>query len=418
MVLCPDRVFDGKAASPLEGYEIVVEGGRIRWVGPMGSAPLSMTSSCPRVALPGKSILPGFIDPHVHLTWSPTTPMEELVRHSVSASNEELIATSIENCQAALCAGVTAVRDCGGRNEVVFAIRDDIARGSIVGPRVVACGLVLTTTGGHCYCFGEEANSVPELINAVRKQAEAGAEFIKLMVTPGGAEGSSNHGTLQYSLAQTQAVTREARRLGLAVAAHCHSKAGAEIAAFAGVLSIEHCSMLDAEPIERDEIAVLMRERGIYASITNASMYRYLQSVKGRFTQHELRKRGWDRRELVASWASLKRRGVRIVTGTDAGGPMTQFSEYSLSMELLIRELGFTPMEAIEAGTSRASPVLGLGEETGALEPGKVADFVVLDGNPLQDTAVLRNIEYVVRGGEIVVDSGKICRRAPVEEMT
>jgi imidazolonepropionase-like amidohydrolase len=261
---------------------------------------------------------------------------------------------------------------------------------------VVASGNVITAPEGHGHQFGRVAQGPERVRQAVVEQAEAGADLIKIMVTGGGGSGP---GSSQYSLEELRAATAEAKRLDRRVAVHCHGTQGIRDAVAAGVDRIEHCTYVeDGVPGFDARTAEAIVEQGIYVCPTNTVDYRQMQMLG----DSEKTKRLAPRAQLNVTWRKLLESGVPFIAGSDAGISQIYCDDYALIMELMVEELGMSPMQAILAGTRVAAEALGLGEEIGTLEVGKRADMIAVGGNPLEEITALRQVRLVMVGGETV----------------
>jgi imidazolonepropionase-like amidohydrolase len=380
------RVIDGTGCNPLLDQAVGVQDGRIQSIMPWNDNQLGGEF----IDLGSATLLPGFIDAHVHL-------MMDAARGPVFDpeidTEQALLIRTIGNAQSMLRAGVTTVCDCGALNETIFPVRDAINESIIVGPRILASGKVITTEGGHGDKFGRLTRGLEDARQAVNEQAEAGADLIKIMATGGGGE---DPGESLFTLAELRAMKDEADRLGLRVAAHCHGTEGIRNCVAAGIHRIEHCTFMNLEGSVFDaEIAADIVRKGIYVCPTNVIDYRQMErqgSSEGLA----------PRSQLNVTWRKLVQSGANIAASSDAGVTLIAHDDYALIWELMVDELGMSPMEAILSGSATAAMALGLEEEIGTLEAGKVADIVAVAGNPLQDVSTVRQVQMVMRGGHIV----------------
>jgi imidazolonepropionase-like amidohydrolase len=384
--------MDGKSEGLQSHRMVVIRDGRIAEIKPCeGETSCMIEWNGGTWDIGDVTVLPGFIDAHVHLTLDAQQSPDEALK----GGTETILLRGLGNAQSALKAGVTTVCDCGARNSLIFALREAVRNGSIVGPRVVASGDVITTSGGHGCLTGVEANNVDEIRSAIRKQIEAGADFIKVMVTGGGDDPIS-----QYASHEIAAAVTEARGLGKKVVAHCHGPAGIKDAVEAGVDRIEHCTFLTHEGVAFDpEIADRIAQENIYVCPTNSVDYRKIQDLQD---IGEQKKCSALRDQLVATWRGLLEHGVKFVAGSDAGMQKVFPHDYALIMELMVWELGLSPMQAILSGTKVAAQALGMESEIGTLEIGKRADIVIVAGNPLEAIDSLRDIRLVMVGGGMI----------------
>jgi imidazolonepropionase-like amidohydrolase len=381
-------IVDGISGSAREDAALLVRDGRILAVG--DDALRTAPRDARRVDLRPGVIMPGLIDCHVHLTLDCSPAALFATMHD---PEQRAALRAAGNMQAALRAGITTVRDCGGPAGVTLALSRAERDGLIAGPRVVASGAPVTTTGGHCWMFGLEAEGIPGVQAAVRRMCRSGADFIKVMVTGGGSTPGTNFLASQYSQDELDAIAADAHRLGRKVTGHAHGVEGIRRAVKAGFDGIEHCSMLETGWTDAVYDPALGRELqncGVAVCRTLTGGERAPIEELGE--KHPL----WAGFEVLRR---LVRDGVTVVAGTDAGIDSTGFTGLPLAVETLVGLAGMTPGRALAAATSAAAEALGLGRETGTLEPGKCADFIVLRADPLEDIRALRDIRAVYRAG-------------------
>jgi imidazolonepropionase-like amidohydrolase len=261
---------------------------------------------------------------------------------------------------------------------------------------VIASGSPIRISEGHGGFIGREANSAEEVRQAVVEQVEAGADFIKIMATGGGGNPDS-----EYGPEELEAATAEARRLGVRIAAHCHGTVGIKDAVEAGVTRIEHCTFLEQPDVSapNPDIAEAIVQKGIYVCPTNTVDYRNIQMLG------DSAKEVAPRAKIIPTWRELLSSGVKFITGSDAGVSQVFCDDYALIMELMVGELGMSPMQAILAGTKVAAEALGMENEIGTLEVGKRADIIAVGGDPLADITALRQVRLVMLGGKVVCNS-------------
>jgi imidazolonepropionase-like amidohydrolase len=365
------------------------------------------------------SLLPGLIDGHVHLTLDKRLYLPHSRREDVLALDtpERRLLKAAHSAQLALAAGVTTVRDCGAADFSVLSLRDAIAENAMVGPRVLACGRPITTTGGHIFT-GWGVDSVGEMRKAVRTIASRGADFVKLVVSGGTTSPGSNISRSQYSLAEVRVAVEDAHRLGLPVVAHAISTDSIRLAAEAGVDTIEHCSWIGADPkttvTDEDAVESMVRNGVRVGHAIIPRPYLFPDEYGEPMTAEE----DWWLQMLKVRWPYLHRMrelGVCVFLGTDAAfGPWPGtdlwpgFEDMARAIEIIVAWGGFTPLQAISMATTEVARALRIDEQVGSVEVGKQADMILVEGDPLADIRALRSVAYVLRAGRLVAEQGRI----------
>jgi len=350
--------------------------------------------------------LPGLIDSHVHLTFNTRTAATSpaVIEQLVSDDEATLGIRAVQAAQACLAAGVTTVRDCGAKGLVALRLRELIASGFINGPRVLACGMPITTTAGHCHWLGQQADSEQEVILATRSMVLAGADFIKVMSTGGGMTPTSNIYEPQYTVAELRAIVREAARLQRRVTAHSHSPKGQRACLEAGIGMIEHCNWhTPAGQCFDEDLTRELNAAGVYIGITLSGPQQQAAIADQPFAEldGELRRRYEILRQM-------REMGSKIVLHSDAIAPITTYEAFPFSIIAAIRYGGFSLPEAIHACTARAAEAIGIDGITGTLAPGKAADLLIVEGNVEQDIRALSRTRQVLRSGRVVADHGAV----------
>ena len=385
LIIRTGRVIDGTGREPLLDRAVVVGNGRIQTITPWQDN----DHQGQLIDLSDATLLPGFIDTHLHITFDPANPN---AYYDPEQSVADIVLRTVGNAQAALRSGVTTIGDCGAENHIIFPVREAINRGELIGLRILASGAAIVPEGGHgADRIGKIASGIDGVRTAVAQQAQAGADFIKVMATSGGGE---EPGTSHYTLEELAALREEAARHGLIVAAHAHGSQGIRDCVLAGIQRIEHCTFYNGEAgfAFDAEVAQTIAAKGIILSPTNVIDYRRIEQGG----------QGAPRAELNEIWRQLLAHGVAFAASSDAGVPDILFDDYALIPELLVKELGMPPMVAIVACTQTAAAALGLQSEIGTIAVGKEADLVAVAGNPLDDITALRQVQMVLRGGKIV----------------
>jgi imidazolonepropionase-like amidohydrolase len=389
------KLFDAHAGRILENQDILIRGERIERVG--GNLPVP--AGAREIDLHNATVLPGLIDVHTHLTMQAGAASYDSL--GVSLPRHALIGA--RNARITLLAGFTTVRDLGAGGFADVALRDAIEDGDVIGPRMQVSGPMISITGGH----GDNnllpfelhisadgvADGVPAVIAKVRENIKYGADVIKFAASGGTMSKGDSPLLEQYSPEEMQALVAEAHRLGRKVATHAHSATSIKDAVRAGVDSVEHGIFLDEEGIE------LMKEHRTYFSATTYPLFWYERN------EDSLHLPPWVIEKVAiiipaakANVARAYREGVKVALGTDAGVyPHGLNAGEFWSMV----QLGLTPVQSLQAGTVNAADLLGWSDKVGAIEPGKYADIVAVNGDPLSDITVLQHVEFVMKGGAV-----------------
>jgi len=388
LVLSGARIIDGTGAEPVRGRSVVVEGGVITAVVDDARAPRGNG-----LDLAGYTLLPGLINCHVHLCFGaeadPVRPLRE----------EPLALTAIKallRARETARAGVTTVRDLGGREYVEIAARRAIQEGLIDGPRILAAGRPVCMTGGHGHWLGREADGPDDARKAVREQLKAGADVIKIIATGGVMTPGVEPGSPQMTLEEMRAAIEEARKAGRRTAAHAMAATGISEAIDAGITSIEHGVFLT------EEIVAHMRRDGTFLVPTlNAPTAIAAGGLAAGIPQFMVRKSEQVVPAHVASFQLAHRAGVRIAAGADSGTPLNFHGSLLPELALMVK-YGMTPLEAIRSATVTAADCLGLGEVTGRVAPGYAADLIAVAGDPAERIDALLDLKLVLVNGRAI----------------
>ncbi len=389
------RMLDIESGRIVEDALVLVVGERISAVSTDGR--FELPGGTRVVDLGDRTLLPGLIDCHTHLTGDLDGDWEH---RNVEETAADAALRGAKNARRTLLAGFTTVRDLGSGGFADVALMHAIERGFVEGPRMFPAGHSIGMTGGHADTTGYApgivesdwmvgvADGVDEVVKAVRYQVKHGAKVIKVCATAGVLSHEETVGAQQYSAAELGAIVAEAARHGLRVAAHAHGAEGIAAAVRAGVASIEHGSMLD------DQAIALMLERGTYLVPTT-----YLaEAIDLDLLPPAIRAKA--EHVLPLARASIRRAiaaGVKLAFGTDAG--VYPHGNNAREFAVLV-ERGMTPLAAIRAGTQGAADLLGVADR-GRLAPSTLADLIAVPGNPLDDVSVLERVEFVMKGGRI-----------------
>jgi imidazolonepropionase-like amidohydrolase len=390
-------LVDAASGTVKKGQEILVENGVIKEVGPSLVAPAGARI----VDLSTKTVLPGLIDVHTHITSQP----EDYYADRFRRSPIDVAVTAHVYAKRTLEAGFTTLRVVGSPEYVDVALRNAIDAGRMPGPRLKVAGLAIGSTGGHGDLtgfspylrferFSGVADGVDALRKLVRQNVKFGADVIKMIASAGVLSEEESVGAPQYSTEEMKALCDEAAMWSRKVAAHAHGTEAIKRAVAAGVASIEHGSLIDEEGIR------MMKERGTYlvADVYNDDWI-LAEFAKMGYPEKILekeRKIGLVQRE---NFQKAVKAGVKQAYGTDAG--VYPHGMNGRQFAHMVR-WGMTPLQAIQSATVNAADLLGW-TMVGAIAPGKYADLVAVDGDPLKDVTLLEKIPFVMKGGEVVV---------------
>ena len=369
-------VWDGLSDSAAEGV-VVADGQHIA---------ASDGADGKALDISGCTVIPGLIEGHAHLCFDATTGWKKTYD---SDSPGRMLLRMASNGRKMQQAGITTVRDLGAPTELSIELRDSIASGLTGGARLLVAGSPITTTGGHCWFMGGECDGELGLRRNVREHVKAGTDWIKVMATGGNMTPRTNTFAAQFTVEELRACIEEAHRLRRKVAAHAHGVEGIRVATEAGVDCIEHCSFTTPGGYERDQALIdEISRKGILVSPTVSVGFRNWPD-DGRKQQ-----RGEVLKALLDS-------GCKVLMSTDCGIPGVPHEALGGGMEVLAEATGYPAAEILKLATSRSAELLEL-PDRGVIEPGRLADLLVLEGDPTRELAALRRVRYVVQGGEVV----------------
>jgi imidazolonepropionase-like amidohydrolase len=378
----------------LENASVEIEDGIIKKV---VKGAINGPENAKTIGLSGCTLMPGLIDCHTHIALDGSN---DPFANSMLEPLPVRILKAVRNAEKTLLSGVTTIRDMGGADGIDLDIRNAIQSGLIRGPRILASGRVICITGGHGWPIGQEADGPDGVMRAVRQQIKAGADLIKFMVTGGAMTPGSDPGAMQMTEEELEAGIREAHKAGRKTAAHAKGEEGIIKALLAGIDSIEHGTVLTEDAIS------WMVEKKIPVIFTLSALYNMERAgVKGGVPAHVLEKALFYKSRRQESIKMAKQAGVLIAMGTDAGTPFNLHGENLAELERLV-EVGYSPVQALMAATSVAARLLGLEKDLGTIEEGKLADLVVVDGDPVQDINCLSSnkqaIKLIVKDGDLI----------------
>ncbi len=403
------RLLDAPGTAPRAASTLHVRDGRVVEVreGHLDAAAFGLESA-EVLDLRTHFVLPGLIDSHVHLSSDKGGVAGQLA--SVQMDPVDVAYEAQMNARKTLMAGFTTVRNLGDADGVIRALRDAVRAGKVEGPRILTANSSISATSGHADPTlgfrsdlraavnrnGNVCDGVDACRRAVRTQISEGADVIKMTIT-GGVNSRIGAGLgVQMFEDEARAVVETARMYDKKVAVHAHGADGINLALRLGVDSIEHGTLLD------DDSLKLFRDSGAYFVPTLSTVNGYLERIASdpnAYTGEVRSKIDW---RIGITGKALERAvpaGVKIAFGTDAG--VSLHGRNADEFELLVKH-GLTPMQAIEAATTHAADLLGLKGTVGALTPGHAADLIAVQGDPLADVTVLKQVDWVLRDGEVL----------------
>lgn len=404
-------LVDGTGRPPILDAAVRVDDGKVTAVGPSGQLRAHAGELVEELDFGGHFICPGLIDEHTHLGLAGDGRTYE----QMAEDPDEIMALAgVDNLGKHLRSGVTTLRDNGARNMVGFALREGANRGYFPAPRMLVCGRPIVATKGHFWWCNEEADGELEIRRAVRRLVHEGADHIKVMASGGGTRGTIP-GLASYSTAELRAAADEAHALGRLTVVHCRAKESMVRAIEAGLDLMEHAEFLDPDGVMRydAELAERMRESGIYVSPTlQAAGYptvvalREKREREGLTRAEEARLSAAETRveTRVGHFGQMLDAGLlpRMVAGSDSGCGNLAFGHLDYDLKLMHRG-GMTAMQVLESATRVTAEAIGAADQIGTLEPGKVADLIVVDGDPSRDLTALSRVKAVFQAGRRVV---------------
>jgi len=398
VIIRAGHLLDVKTGKTLNDQVIVIEGDKIVAVGPASNPQAGAGGSS--IDLSTSTVMPGLIDGHTHLTGDPRNIGYQSL--GLSLPREALIGA--RNARLTLQAGFTTVRNVGASGYSDVALRDAINAGDIPGPRMLVSGPALSITGGHCdnnllpYEYHATSDGAADGIEAVqhkvREIIKYGADLIKICATGGVLSKGDDPQASQYTLEEMKAIVADAHRLGRKVAAHAHGAQGIRWASEAGVDSVEHASYIDDAGIAE------MKKNGTYLVPTLYLGDWFLENAEKKHVPDFLLVKAKAvmpaaRKNVAHAFAS----GVKVAFGTDAAVYPHGLNAHEFAVMV---KLGLGPLQAIQAATVNDADLLGWSDKVGTIEPGKWADIIAVDGDPVKDVTTLEHVKFVMKGGEVV----------------
>jgi len=394
IVIRPQKILDVETGGLLEHQQILVEDDRIVAVQPLMDVPGAVV-----IDLPSATVLPGLIDVHTHLTNDP----DSLGLASLESSIPRLALRGAKNARVTLEAGFTTVRNVGAQGYSDVALRDAINDGDVTGPRMFVSGPAIGATGGHCddnllpfefhHTSDGVADGVAGVQQKVREVIKYGADVIKFCATGGVMSKGDDPRAAQYTLEEMKVLVAEAHRLGRKVATHAHGAQGVIWASEAGVDSVEHGMLMDAEAV------ATLKRNGTYLVPTLFQIDWWLENVeKLNAPDYVVKKMKSVAIEAHRNVKSAFDAGVKIALGTDASIYPHGMNAHELAVYV---RLGMSPIQAIRTATVNAADLLGWSDKVGTIAAGKWADLIAVDGDPTADVTLLQHVRFVMKGGAI-----------------
>lgn len=398
-------LLDRPGQAPRHNASLIIRGGKVEAVRD-GFVPASEVPGARVIDLSTKYVLPGLIDTHVHLSSDRAGVEGQL--SGVTDSPASFAYEAAWNARKTLDAGFTTVRNLGDSDGVTLALRDAVAMGRVAGPRIIDAGASISTTAGHMddslgfkddlYDTFDHSNlcdGTESCRQAVRKQIGRGVDVIKIATT-GGVNSRLGSGIgIQMFDDEAEALISTAHLYGKKVAVHAHGADGIKLALRHGADSIEHGTVMD------EEIIRLFLKTGAYYVPTLSTVNGYIERLAkdpNAYSPAVKAKIDWRLKVTGESVRLCYPRGVKIAFGTDAG--VSKHGRNADEFEAMVK-YGMSPMAAIVAATVNAADLLGLSNLIGTLEPGKQADLIAVDGDPLTDVTVLKKVGFVMKGGVV-----------------
>src|SRR5215468_8566905 len=408
MLLTAARLLDGSGAPPVAQAALLVESGRVVKMGRAAEVRAPDGAAVDRRDYGDATMLPGLVDAHTHLV----APGDGTLGDDIAKEDDDiLLLQAAKNARTLLHSGVTTLRENGAKGRVAFSLREGIRRKLAPGPRMVICGRPITITGGHMGYFGSEADGVDAVRAEVRKLLKEGADYIKIVAT-GGSTRTSDPNRASYTVAELAAMTDEAHRHGTLTAAHCTAADGVQNCLDAGVDMIIHCIFNETDGsyryrpdlVERLVAAHAWVNPTLYVMKAGIERLRAAREREGRLTPELVAHLEWQQRAFdarVEGAARMVEAGVRMTAGSDSPWGWYAPGEFVHEIEMLAWA-GLSYPDAIVAGTSGSAESIGVGAIAGRLAPGRLADVLVVRGDPIREITALWDVLDVYQAGRRV----------------
>lgn len=415
LLLQNGTLIDGVCPELIRNASVLIEGERITAVGSVDAVKPPPNGVGNVIDVSGRTIMPGMVDCHFHAAYHDVTCWED---YDLRRPIEHTMLLAARNAQTLIEVGFTSARSAGTRALIDVALRDMINQGVVLGPRLLACGRIITTTGGLADAYGgwvenraglgTVVDGLQECLKAARRQIKCGVNILKVDSSGAAINRFSDSGRQTMTEEEIGTIVKEAHRNGVRVACHAQATEGIKNALRAGVDTVEHGSFLD------DEGAALFKKSGAVLVPTISVLWLYVN----RGTEAGVPPIVVEtfRGELDRHFASVRLAldtGIPMVVGSDSGHRFNPQSIIAIELEMMV-QTGFTSMQAIQAATRVGAETIGLGQAVGRVAPAYYADLLVLDGDPLADINILQRpecLERIYKGGALV--AGRLAQRCP-----
>lgn len=391
-------LIDGTGAAPVKHPVVIVEGDKILKVG--SKEEVQIPSAARTVDLGARTLMPGMIDAHAHIMGTCSYSAAEFV----TTPHDLTVLRGAEDCFKLLKAGFTTVRDCG--SSIALSLKRAIDTDVIPGPTIFTAGRPLSQTAGHGdihYLPRDEVlrrgvllcDGADDCRRAARETLRDGADLIKVSTTGGVGSEKDNPWEAQFTVEEIKSITYEAHNVGKRVASHAQGALSVKNAIIGGVDTIEHGYFLDDECIE------LMLKHKTYYVPTFALVEVYKKALEKPYDMPpwRLRKQQMCMEAMPKSLMKAYKAGVKIATGPDYfGAPLRAHGDNADELIAMVK-YGMKPMDVLVAATKNGAECIGIGDSVGTLTPGKTADIIAVDGNPLEDMQAVKRVAYVMRKG-------------------
>ncbi len=384
-------LIDGTGADPVRDCTLAIVGERIEAVQAAGGG--RPPAGARVLDVEGRAVIPGLFNCHVHLQMDAgRSPLTALAGEPSGLSRLR----AAHRAAAMLRRGITTVRDCGAKDWQVIHLAAAVRAGVAEGPRILACGRAICAKDGHALVLSEPVAGEAAAAAAARRQLQAGADFIKVMATGGFGREGERLDRVELGVGEIRAAAEAAHAAGRRITVHAYGNQGIRDAIAAGADSIEHAAFLDEETID------LLRRRRTFIVPTLSNTYRVAtQGVTAGLPEDMATTAAAAFPVMMANARRAHQAGVRMALGTDAGSWLNEHTDLVTELRLRV-EAGATSLAALTMATLHGAQCLGVDDLVGTIEPGKLADLVILEGDPLEDLSALERVHAVYRAGQAV----------------